>query len=422
MKEPGGSTLGSLVLPVYLPAFLLAAGDGAMNTFLPLYFIHLGTSVAGAALLVGIGTAGILLFDLPSGFIVARYGERRVLAVSGAGIVAAALLIAVSPTPAVATVGVFLVSGAASFWLLGRLEFMRKALTTSARGRGLATVGGVMRAGLLLGPLVGGLVARAAGYRVVFLGTAVLGVVSLLLFLLSPATRMVADPPRGKAPPIWNARALRRVIRARVKVLTTAGLSMLVLSMVRSGRTLLLPLWGQVIGLDAAGIGLVVGISAAGDTLMFYPAGLVSDRKGRKWSAVSCLVALSLGMAMIPLTHTLGSFVLVGLLVGLGNGMGSGINMTLGADFAADSEPGVFLGLWRLVTDIGGAAAPFVIGVVTSALALGPAALVIAALGLAGGGFHAAAVPETLRKGSGAEVPALRKESATTRDKDEARG
>ena len=87
---------------------------------------------------------------------------------------------------------------------------------------------------------------------------------------------------------------------------------------------------------------------------------------------------------MIPMTHTLVSFLLVGLVVGVGNGMGSGINMTLGADFAADSEPGVFLGLWRLITDVGGAAAPFLVGVVTSALALGPASVVIAAAGLAG--------------------------------------
>ncbi len=394
----GGSSLRSLVLPVYLPAFLLAAANGAMSTFLPLYFIHLGTSVAGAAILVGAGTAGIILLDLPSGFIVARYGERRVLAVSGMGIVGASLLIAVSPTPLVATVGVFLASGAASFWFLGRLEFMRKALMPSARGRGLAAVGGVMRAGQLLGPLAGGLAASAAGYRLVFLATAVLGAVSLLLFLVAPATRMATESPRVTAPPIWDARALAHVVRTRSKELSTAGLSMLVLAMVRSGRALLLPLWGQAIGLDDAGIGLAVAISAAGDTLMFYPAGLVSDRRGRKWSAVSCLVILSLGMAMVPLTHTLGSFILVGLLVGLGNGMGSGIIMTLGADFAGDSEPGVFLGVWRLVTDIGGAAAPIVIGVVAGSLALGPAALLIAALGLAGAGFHAAVVPETLKK------------------------
>lgn len=405
MEQSGKNVLASLALPVYLPAFFLAAGDGAMSTFLPLFLMKLGTSAAGAALLVGIGTAGVLLFDLPSGFIVARYGERRVLALSGAAIVAAGLLIAVSPTPGVATAGVFLLSGAASFWLLGRLEFMRKALTTSARGRGLATVGGVMRGGLLLGPLAGGLLVQAAGYRVVFLSISALGALSLVLFLSSAATRSERGQTQGE-PAFDTSRrtpqsiraSLARVIRMRARVLTTAGTSMLILAMLRSGRSLLLPLWGQGIGLDAASIGLVVGISAAGDTLLFYPAGLVSDRRGRKWSAVSCLVALSVGLAIIPLAHTLTAFALAGLLVGLGNGMGSGINMTLGADFATRTEPGVFLGLWRLVTDIGVALAPVAIGVVAGALALGPAAVVIAALGLAGAGFHAAVVPETLRK------------------------
>ena len=397
----GMATLTSLVLPMYLPAFLLAIGDGAMNTFLPLYLMRLGTGVAGAALLVGVGAAGVLVFDLPSGFIVARYGERRVLTVSGAVMVASSLLIALSPSPAVATLGVFLASGAAAFWLVGRLEFMRKALASGSRGRGLSTVGGVMRAGLFLGPVIGGLVAASAGYRVVFVGTACLAAVALALFVASPAAQ--TDPPvaRTAAPRLWDPGALKRVLRSRARVLATAGLSMAILSLARAGRTLVFPLWGQSIGLGDAGIGLVVGVSSAADTLMFLPAGLVSDRRGRKWSAVSCLFVLSLGMAMIPLARSLGAFIAVGLLVGLGNGMGSGINMTLGADFAADSEPGVFLGVWRLVTDVGAGVSPFLVSLVTTALALGPASLVIAALGLAGGAFHAAVVPET-RWGIGA--------------------
>ena len=193
----GGSSLRSLVLPVYVQAFLLAAANGAMSAFPPLYFIHLGTSVAGAAILVGVGTAGIILLDLPSGFIVARYGERRVLAVSGMGIVGASLLIAVSPTPLVATaVGVFLASGAASFWFLGRLEFMRKALMPSARGRGLAAVGGVMRAGQLLGPLAGGARGKRSGISPGVPGNCGAGRRFLLLFLVSPATRMATESPR----------------------------------------------------------------------------------------------------------------------------------------------------------------------------------------------------------------------------------
>ena len=262
-----------------------------------------------------------------------------------------------------------------------------------------------MRAGLFVGPLVGGLAANAAGYRVVFLGIAVLAAVALLLFALSGAARRDATEPGSRALPFWDARALARVFQSRRQVLATAGLSMLILALVRAGRSLVMPLWGQAIGLGDAGIGLVVSVSAAGDTLMFLPAGLVSDRKGRKWSAVSCLIVLSLGMAMIPLTHTLVQFLLVGLVVGLGNGMGSGINMTLAADFAAGSEPGIFLGIWRLITDVGGGAAPFLVGIVAGALALGPASLVIAAAGIGGGIFYAAAVPETNRRAAEARSP-----------------
>jgi MFS family permease len=394
-----GPTLRSLILPIYVPTLLLATGTGAMGTFLPLFLVGLGESVGRAALLVGIGTAGILIFDLPSGFIVARYGERRTLTASTAAMILAAVLISLSPTAGVATLGLFFVNAASSFWMLGRLEFIRGALPVGLRGRGLATVGGVMRTGLLLGPLAGGFAARAVGYRPVFAGTAVLAAVSLVLFALS-SRRPVASPGPAAGGPrtatLWDGKALRRVLAGRGRVLATAGVSMLILCMVRAGRSLVLPLWGQGIGLDAAGVGLAVGLSSAVDTLFFYPAGVVSDHLGRRWSAVGCLLVLSAGMALVPLTHTLGPFLLAGVVIGVGNGLGSGINMTLGADFASGSEPGVFLGLWRLVSDLGLAAAPLAIGVVAELLALGPATLLIAGLGVLGGVYHAALVPETL--------------------------
>ena len=133
--------------------------------------------------------------------------------------------------------------------------------------------------------------------------------------------------------------ALRRILRTKRRVFATAGVSMVLLSLVRAGRTLVFPLWGQQIGLETSAIGLAVGISSAIDTMMFYPAGTMSDRLGRRWSAVSCLVVLSAGMALVPVTGSFTTFLLVGLVVGMGNGLGSGINMTLAADFARGSEP-----------------------------------------------------------------------------------
>ena len=173
---------------------------------------------------------------------------------------------------------------------------------------------------------------------------------------------------------------------------------MILLSLVRAGRGLILPLWGQGIGLETSAIGLIAGFSSAADTLMFYPAGVLSDRAGRKWSAISCMIIISAGVALVPLTSDFPSLLVVGLLIGLGNGLGSGINMTLAADFAKGTETGIFLGLWRLVTDIGAASAPLIIGLVAEIFALGPATLVVAAFGFLGAAFHGRFVEETLER------------------------
>lgn len=410
-EDTGGATLASLALPVYMPAMLLSTGNAAMNTFLPLFLQQLGASVGLAAVVIGIGTSGVLVFDLPSGLVTARYGERRTLVVSGIVMVVAALLIAVSDRLLIAGVGIFLAYAAASFWFLGRLSFLRSALRVELRGRGLATAGGVMRIGQLIGPVAGGYLAEAVGFRWIFYGTAGLAFASLLCFSFFEAgvKRIAAPTLAGQATrpelrPGPDLSTLASVFRAKRRIFATAGLSMVILSLVRAGRGLLFPLWGQSIGLETSAIGLAIGLASAVDTLMFYPAGALSDRLGRRWSAVSCMLVLSAGVALVPLTHDFAWFLVVGLVAGLGNGLGSGINMTLAADFATGSEPEVFLGLWRLVTDIGIAGAPLLIGLIAETVALAPAALVIAALGLAGAWFHARNVQETLlRRG---RVPA----------------
>jgi MFS family permease len=395
----GEITLGSLVLPVYIPSFLLAAGSGILSTFLPLFLESLGAGLSTVALLVGIGSAGVLVFDLPSGFLVARFGERRALIASGLLIIAASLLVAGGRSLALVTIGVFLSYAGASFWILGRLSFLRSVLRTEQRGRGLATVGGLMRLGLLGGPIAGGYLAQSAGYRWAFFGIAVLATISMILFLASE--RGVDQVPRAAAaapgkPP--DLRSLLHGLRRCRGAFLTAGLSMLLLNIVRSGRSLVFPLWGSQLGLETSQIGLAAGVAAAADALMFLPAGIISDRLGRNWSAIGSFLVLAAGMAAVPITRTYASYLLVGVLAGMGNGLGSGINMTLGADLAEGSDTAVFLGLWRLVTDVGVAAAPLLISFAAGFLALGPVSLATAGIGLAGAAFHARFVKETLSR------------------------
>jgi MFS family permease len=92
------------------------------------------------------------------------------------------------------------------------------------------------------------------------------------------------------------------------------------------------------------------------------------------------------------------------MLAGLGNGFGTGIFMTLGSDFSPKVGRGQFLGVWRLVGDIGGAAGPFVLGSIAQATSLILACSV--AGGFAGIGLIILIlfVPETLKKPKPREI------------------
>jgi MFS family permease len=165
-------------------------------------------------------------------------------------------------------------------------------------------------------------------------------------------------------------------VRTNARDLSAAAVAQTLGQMIRAGRFLIIPLWGaEQLGLDAGQVGTIVTAGAIVDVAMFLPAGMLMDRFGRKVAAVPSFALMALGIGLIPLTHDFLTLLLVAMLIGLGNGFGSGLMMTLGADLAPPGATGEFLGIWRLIGDVGAVAGPIVVG------------LVAAAVGLAGGAW-----------------------------------
>ncbi|MBP1776176.1 MAG: transporter, partial [candidate division NC10 bacterium] len=75
------------------------------------------------------------------------------------------------------------------------------------------------------------------------------------------------------------------------------------------------------------------------------------------------------------------------------------IVQVLGADFTPAERRGEFLGVWRLIGDVGNAGGPFVVSFIVGIASLGLAATCCGALGLAGVLLMWLAVPETLQRG-----------------------
>jgi MFS family permease len=145
-------------------------------------------------------------------------------------------------------------------------------------------------------------------------------------------------------------------------------------------------------------VSLIFGASSAIEMVLFYPVGMLMDRRGRKWAVIPCLLLLSASIGLVPLTTGFTGLLLVGLFLGFANGLGSGINMTLGSDLSPALGRSQFLGLWRMVTDLGSAGGPLLVAVVTSLASLGAAPVAVALIGLVGTGVMWKAVPETLTR------------------------
>lgn len=391
-----GVRIRALVPSLYAPAFLYSIGQGALVPVIALIARREGASIPLAGAIVGLRGIGICLGDVPAGKLVSRLGQRR-------SAVAASTVLAVSGTVAALTASPWVLGPAVlvmglgwSVWLVARLSLATDLAPEGRRGQVIATLGGASRVGNFLGPLIGAVLITAFGIDAAFW-------LHGIMVIIGCATMLTFSPPTTGAVPAGrdHGRVRVSVAAAGIRRVAGPGLGAVAICALRSSRQALLPLWAAHIGVDAAGVSLVFGVSSALDMLLFAPAGYASDRWGRKVVALSCLAVLAVGHLLIPFTSDLGGLMAVGLLLGFGNGLGSGIVMTMGADLAPVAGRAAFLGFWRFVADVGTAGGPFLVSAVVAVTALGPAALAIGTLGLVVAAGLQARMPDPARAGVG---------------------
>jgi MFS family permease len=278
-------------------------------------------------------------------------------------------------------------------WMLGRQSYLADICATNELGRAIAAMAGLQRGGALIGPVAGGALAGLAGFQVAF----AVGAVSAVVAGATVLAFARAVPPHAN--PDASFAGTMQVLRAQRGVLATAGSSALVLQLMRATRQLLIPLFGQAAGLDVQTIGLVYSLASVVDIALFYPSGVLADRYGRKWSAVPSMALYALGLALLPLAQGFYSLLAAAVLLGLANGIGTGVVMIIGADLArASGRHGQFLGLWRLMGDVGMSGAPLLVGTIVDGAGLAAASLSVAGLGVVGALVMAFLAVETLRQ------------------------
>ena len=381
-----------MILPIYIPAFLLAIGGGIVSPTLSIYVksFELSYTLTTAVLAVGV------LGNIPAGILVERLGRKAsmllglvMIGISTIGMGMATHFFQLIVAQLFGGIGMAL-------WMLARHAYMTDVIPIANRGRAIALFGGVNRMGTFAGQFCSiflGVNLRLPFF--IFTGIVALNFVLCLFFI--PETRRSTNQTSDKKVPYLKH--LIQISRQHAQLLATAGVGQVCVQTLRRGCNIIIPLYAdEVVGLTTQQVRWVVMISSAVDMSMFPIAGYMMDRFGRRYATVPGVCIFATGMVLMPFTGTFSWLLFAATFMKMGNGIASGTMMTLGADLAPREGTGEFLGLWRLTGDFGGSAGPVIVGNLADLFGLNYSGFALGGIGYLAVGIFLWLVPETLKK------------------------
>jgi MFS family permease len=254
---------------------------------------------------------------------------------------------------------------------LARQSYLTEVVPIEYRARALSTLGGVMRIGMFIGPFVAAAAIHRFGLSGAYgVGVAALAVAGVVAVRMPDLETDIAASDEIPSTPVPAAPTLRSTLHDHRHVFVTLGIGVMLVSAVRATRQAVIPLWADHLALEPSVASLIYGLAGGIDMLVFYPAGKVMDRRGRRWVAVPSMVIMGLALLLMPLTHDVSGLLLAASVIGFGNGIGSGMVMTLGADHSPRAGRAHFLGVWRLMSDIGASCGPALLSLLAAMLSL----------------------------------------------------
>ncbi len=378
---PENFRIRSIILTVYIPAFLLMMGQAVILPTLPTFSIdELGASLVLAGLVVSAKDFGTMVFDVPAGMLASRLGLRNSMIIGVLLFMIAAIGAGFSNNYWVLFATRILAGGSFALWSISRFTYMALTIPSSSRGKASAVFGGVGRTAFIVGPLAGGFAAEFIHVRAPFFIQACLAVVTLVIVLYTSRNLQIVSI-KQKRHGIMDG--FKTFLHGNKRVLVPAAMVAVTLQFQRKMREIF-PLWGKAIGLSESDIGTILSISGVADTLMFPISGFAMDNLGRKFTAVPAFLLLASSMAVLYFADGFGLMLFAAVLGGVGNGLTSGFILTMSGDLAPKENPGDFIGVWRLITDGGASAGPLSISAIAQTTSLSLAALVAVGIGLFG--------------------------------------
>jgi MFS family permease len=375
-----------LFLSLHLPAVALGFGMGVTTPVLPVFAKSFGVSPSVASLVFAATMSGGLVASLPIGYMLDRFGRRKILLAGPIITAGSAFLMATAGSFEELLIYRFIGGWGTQMWTLARLTVITDSGSAGNRGRVITSMFGIQQVGTLAGPLVGGLLAVTMGLPSAFVlqGAVSLAAVIPSFFVFSETLPQRGSRGRRGSGVPESDFSWRSLLSRPILVLFTAQLFGMTARGGAIGGGTVFVYAAYAYGADPATLGVLSSVMAAAGIPLTLAAGYLMDRFGRKSTLVPGSAMLGLVLVFLSITSfttlPFGAFVAGFVLLQAMNSLLSGSWQVIGADLAPAGARGRFFAAGRMVSQGGFAANPLVFAIGTS---LSGFTLAFAALGVA---------------------------------------
>jgi MFS family permease len=338
--------------------FTDAAHSSTIPTF-PFYSSEMGASVVLIGFLASASGISTMLMSIPLGFTSDRLGRKKVMLLGLACFFLGPIVYSLAKEPLhLLPAQIILGLAKASTFSIGFVyvtELAPPDRRSLAQGLYLTSMG----TGFTLGPLAGGLSAKAWGYSASFYLSSGFALCALLLVILLPEMRgeRAAGPLRGVFAGFMDV--------LRDPRLVAAGAANFFNSMLYSATMVYFPLYGREVGLDESQVGMGLAVRGMVSTATRLPTGVAVMRIG-----AFRLMALGLGVSAVTIM-ALPSFeglILISAVLGI-QGIAYGVYLTSGNVYVTGEAPegmkGAAIGAYATFSNLSGVISPILLGAIS---------------------------------------------------------
>ncbi len=299
----------------YVLIFLAFSDTFSLLPVLGPYAESLGARALGMGLVIGSYSVTDILFNMIGGRSIDRSGRRR-FAIFGFAIITGAIMLYPLASTVPALIGVRLLHGIGGGILLPALyTLIGDVARQGARGRAMGRVGAVIGTAAVFGPAIGGIGRDRFGFNGVFIGLAVvigIGLILTLLMVKETTDRVVTEKARS-----MSFRALWGIRNIRVACIAVFGFTFGFgsLSAFFSSHLEAQGHPERLSGLLFALLALVAAV------LMLTRVSNRVDRQGPRRTVLIGMPMIALGLALIGITKSIGTFAAGMIFFGIGFGL-----------------------------------------------------------------------------------------------------